>query len=130
MKTKLLSLSLLFSAALITLPSAHAENITMVTEQLVEIVLHMENKPNDDDKIALEDISMDSASTTYEKMLADIILKVDTKLLPEEKKSTMKIWISPNASETERSIAKALLKFDSTIDNKNREILGQFVTTE
>ncbi|MFC1749585.1 hypothetical protein ACFL2V_12355 [Pseudomonadota bacterium] len=130
MKTKLLSLSLLFSAAFATLPLAQAAETSWATEQMAKIVLHMENAPNADDRVALEDISMDSASTIHEKALADTLLKVDKKIRPADKKSIMRIWISPNASETERSIAKALLKFDSTLDNKNREILSQLVTTE
>lgn len=127
MKTKLLSLSLILSAALASLPLAQAADTSWATEQMAKIVLHMENAPTDNEKVTLNDIATDTASTVHEKALADTLLNVDKKIRPTDKQSIMKIWISPNASETERSIAKALLKFDSTLDNKNREILSQLV---
>lgn len=128
MKTKLVSLFLLLSAALALQLPAHAAGPapTLATKQMARIILAMESQPNKDAKITLEDIAKDRAATGNERQIASSMLHMDKKVRPEDKATLMKIWLSPAAAETERSLAKALLKFDEKPDDRVKAALNSF----
>lgn len=127
MKLKALTLSTLFSIGLITQPFVHAADTTMAIEQIAEIMIEFENTPSDDDKITLDDIAQDIASTDNERVLATAIKNMDAKIRPADKGSIMKIFTSPSASEIERTLAKTLLRFDGKPSPQTQAKLSQWI---
>ena len=127
MQFKALSLSALFSIGLITQPFAHAADTTMAMEQMAEIIIDFNNSASEDDKITLDDIAHDIASTDNERALATAIKNIETKIRPADKGSIMKIFTSPSASETERTLAKTLLRFEGKPSAQTQEKLSQWI---
>jgi hypothetical protein len=127
MKTKIVSLSILFAAALATQPAVQAADTTLAIEQMADIMLNIDAKPSGDAVQTLDDIAKDSASTSNERMLASTIKNMDKKIRPDDKPTVMKIWLSPSASENERSMAKILLRFDEKPSDTAKETLSEWV---
>lgn len=127
MKIKLLSISMLFSAVVAMQPAVQAADTSLAIEQMAEIMLVIEAKPNEDAVQTLDDIAKDSASTYNERMLATSIKHMDKKIRPDDKPTVMKIWLSPAASETEREMAKILLRFNETPSDSAKESLSQWI---
>ena len=126
MKIKLFSISTLFAATLAMQPATQAAD-TLAMEQMAEIMIELEAKPNEDAQLTLDDITQDNASTYNERLLAGAIKNIDKKIRPEDKPTMLKIWTSPAASETEREMAKILLRFDETPSDSTKASLSQLL---
>ena len=127
MKFKLLSLAAVFSASIAVQPVTQAADTSLAIEQMAEIMLELEAKPNQDAQMTLDDIAKDSASTDNERLLASTIKNMDKKIRPDDKPSVMKIWLSPAASETERQMAKILLRFEESPSEPAKQALSNWV---
>ncbi len=126
MKIKALTLAFLFSTGVIIHSTAQAADTSLAIEQMAEIILELDARPDDDAQMTLDDISKDSASTDNERLLASTIKKMDKKIRPDDKPSILKIWLSPAASETEREMAKILLRFNEAPANNVKQILSHW----
>lgn len=127
MKFKLLSLAAVFTASMAVLPVTQAADTSLAIEQMAEIMLELEAKPNQDAQMTLDDIAKDSASTNNERLLASSIKNMDKKIRPDDKPNVMKVWLSPAASETERQMAKILLRFDERPSEPAKQALSSWV---
>jgi len=127
MKIKSLSLAVLFSASISIQSIAQAADTSLAIEQMAEIMLELEARPDKDALMTLDDIAEDSSSTDNERLLASTIKNMDKKIRPDDKPSVMKIWLSPAASETEREMAKILLRFDDAPADSVKETLSQWL---
>lgn len=127
MKIKQLTISTLFAATLAMQGAAQAEEATLAIEQMAEILLKLEAKPDSDAQLTLDDIAKDNASTYNERLLAGTIKHLDKKIRAEDKPTILKIWTSPAASETERELAKILLRFNETPTDSTKATLGQLL---
>ena len=125
MKIKLLPL--LLCAAFATQPAAHAADTSLAIEQMAEIMLNIDAKPDKDAQVVLDDIAKDNASTYNERILATTIKNMDKKIRPDDKPTVLKVWTSPAASEAERQMAKILLRFNETPSDDAKETLSEWV---
>ena len=127
MKIKSLSLAVLFSTGMAIQTITHAADTSLAIEQMAEIMLELQAKPDQDAQMTLDDIAKDSASTNNERLLASTIKNMDTKIRPDDKPSVMKIWLSPAASETEREMAKILLRFKEAPSESSKQALSSWI---
>jgi len=126
-KIKALTLAVLFSSTVSMHPITQAADASLAIEQMAEIMLGLEARPDKDAQMTLDDIAKDSASTDNERLLASTIKNMDKKIRPDDKPSVMKIWLSPAASETEREMAKILLRFDDAPADNTKKTLSQWL---
>jgi len=127
MKIKSLSLAILFSTGMAMQTTTQAADTSLAIEQMAEIMLELQVKPDQDAQMTLDDIAKDSASTDNERLLASTIKNMDTKIRPNDKPSVMKIWLSPAASETEREMAKILLRFKESPSDSSKQALSSWI---
>ncbi len=127
MKIKSLSLAVLFSTGMAMQPITQAADTSLAIEQMAEIMLELQAKPDQDAQMTLDDIAKDNASTDNERLLASTIKNMDTKIRPDDKPSVMKIWLSPAASETEREMAKILLRFKESPSDSSKQALSSWI---
>ena len=127
MKIKSLSIALLFSTGMAMQTTTQAADTSLAIEQMAEIMLELQVKPDQDAQMTLDDIAKDSASTDNERLLASTIKNMDTKIRPNDKPSVMKIWLSPAASETEREMAKILLRFKESPSDSSKQALSSWI---
>ena len=126
MKIKALTLAVLFSSSISMHATSQAADTSLAIEQMAEIILELEARPDQDAQMTLDDISKDSSSTDNERLLASTIKNMDRKIRPDDKPQLMKVWLSPAASETERELAKILLRFDDAPADSVKDTLSHW----
>lgn len=123
----LMATALIGAAALTAQPAALAAETSLAMEQMAQIVLNLEQKPDADAQHTLEVIAEDSASTYNERVLASSIKNLDKKIRPDDKPTVLKVWTNPAASESERELARILLRFNEQPTEDAKATLNQWV---
>ena len=128
MQTKFLTHS--FVALLVLfIPTAHADTPKSI-QDMAEILLTMENRPNDEQRSLLEEIAESRSDTLNIQNMAKAMVNMEGKVRPNDKKLLWQVLQGINTGESEKELAKLITAFDTKASKTQAKRLSRLLSAQ